>query len=80
MISNLSLTLWRLSTLTVGTFYLIAAAQRNLALLATTVPLGFLAAFVFTSTGGPWRKVAIFEGVMATITALGLLYDFQLRL
>jgi len=75
-----SLTILRLTTTTIGALYLIAAAQQNFALMSITLSLGFLAAFIFAYTGGLWRKVAIFEGVMGIITGLGLLIDYQARL
>ena len=75
-----SLTILRLTTTTVGALCLFAAAQQNFALMSITLSLGLLAAFVFAFTGGLWRKVAIFEGVMGIITGLGLLIDYQARL
>ncbi|GKZ50763.1 hypothetical protein AbraIFM66951_004127 [Aspergillus brasiliensis] len=62
-----------LSSLTLGTFYAIAAYQNNVPLMVATIPTRLLAAVVFYRTGeAAWRKVAPFEAVMGAVTALGV--------
>jgi hypothetical protein len=34
-----------------------------------------MAVVVFWSHGGPWKNVAVFEGVSATVTALALAWE-----
>ncbi|KAE8167998.1 hypothetical protein BDV40DRAFT_252253 [Aspergillus tamarii] len=64
-----------LSSLTLGTFYAIAAYQNNISLMVATIPGRLLAAVVFYRTGeATWRRVAPFEAVMGVGTALGLIF------
>ncbi|KAE8361119.1 hypothetical protein BDV27DRAFT_31766 [Aspergillus caelatus] len=64
-----------LSSLTLGTYYAIAAYQNNIPLMVATIPGWFLAAVVFYRTGeAAWRRVAPVEAVMGLGTALGLLF------
>ncbi|OOF98717.1 hypothetical protein ASPCADRAFT_204472 [Aspergillus carbonarius ITEM 5010] len=63
-----------LSSLTLGTFYAIAAYQNNIPLMVATIPGRFLAAVVFYRTGeAAWRQVAPFELVMGVGICLWIL-------
>ncbi|PWY83852.1 hypothetical protein BO94DRAFT_625413 [Aspergillus sclerotioniger CBS 115572] len=62
-----------LSSLTLGTFYAIAAYQNNIPLMVATIPGRLLAAMVFYQTGeAAWRQVAPFEALMGGMTVLGV--------
>lgn len=46
-------------------------------MMITVVPGRLLAMFVFHRSGGGWRNVAPFEGVMGLLAALGLWWDWR---
>lgn len=65
-----------MTSLSLGTFYAIAAYQNNTPMMIAAVPGRLLATFVFHNSGGGWAKVAPFEAVMGLFTAVGLYWDW----
>lgn len=66
-----------MTSLSLGAFYAIASWQNNVPLMITAVPGRLLAMVVFYRSGGGWRGVAPFEGVMGVLTAVGLWWDWR---
>ncbi|KAJ5755802.1 hypothetical protein N7533_005345 [Penicillium manginii] len=75
-ISNGTIQAISLTSLSLGSFYTIAAYQNNTPMMIVSVPGRLLAAFVFHQAGGGWRDVAPFEGVMGLFTAVGIYWDW----
>jgi hypothetical protein len=67
-----------MTSLSLGTFYAIAAYQNNIPMMVAAVPGRLLATFVFHNSGGGWAKVAPFEAIMGLLTAGGLYWDWRL--
>jgi hypothetical protein len=68
-----------MTSLSLGTFYAIAAYQNNIPMMIAAVPGRLMATFVFHNSGGGWAKVAPFEAVMGLFTAVGLYWDWTLK-
>ncbi|KAM3067331.1 hypothetical protein ACMFMF_009825 [Clarireedia jacksonii] len=64
-----------LSSITIGTFYLIAAKKRDKLAMKLSILGRTMAVLVFLRNGGVWRKVAIFEGVCGGLLAASLLWE-----
>lgn len=45
--------------------------------MIAAVPGRLLAALVFHRSGGEWRKVAPFEGIMGTLIAIGIYWTWS---
>ncbi|KAJ5231989.1 hypothetical protein N7468_004945 [Penicillium chermesinum] len=65
-----------LTSISLGTFYGLAAYQNNIPMMLTAIPGRLLAMFVFHRAGGGWKDVAPFEGAMALLTAIGLYWSW----
>lgn len=68
-----------MTSISLGTFYAIAAYQNNIPMIVAAVPGRLMATFVFHNSGGGWAKVAPFEAVMGLFTAVGLYWDWTLK-
>ena len=68
---------YSLTSLSLGSFYAIASYQNNIPMMIAAVPGRLLAMVVFHRSGGGWKSVAPFEGVMGLLTALGLWWDWR---
>lgn len=66
-----------LTSLSLGSFYAIASYQNNIPMMLVAVPGRLLAMVVFHRSGGGWKNVAPFEGLMGLLTALGLWWDWR---
>jgi hypothetical protein len=66
-----------LTSLSLGSFYAIASYQNNIPMMIAAVPGRLLAMVVFHRSGGGWKNVAPFEGVMGVLTAVGLWWDWR---
>ncbi|KAI9651376.1 hypothetical protein NHQ30_001418 [Ciborinia camelliae] len=68
-----------LGSISIGTFYLIAAQRRDRLAMWLTVIGRTIAVAVFMVDAGPWRNVAIFEGVCGGLLAGSLIWEFRSR-
>ncbi|KAJ5650189.1 uncharacterized protein N7484_003912 [Penicillium longicatenatum] len=64
-----------LTSLALGTYYLISTYQRNTVIMASSVPSRLVAAFVMYRAGGNWVQPAIFEVSMAIAASAALVWD-----
>ncbi|KAL4911119.1 hypothetical protein BDW74DRAFT_142476 [Aspergillus multicolor] len=64
-----------LTSLALGTYYLISSYQRDTTIMASSVPSRLVAAWVMYRNGGNWTRVAGFEAVMAFAASAALLWD-----
>ncbi|KAJ5218055.1 uncharacterized protein N7498_000154 [Penicillium cinerascens] len=78
-LSNGTIQAISMTSLSLGTFYAIAAYQNNIPMMLTAIPGRLLAAFVFHHSGGGWAKVAPFEALMGLLNAVGLYWDWTLK-
>ena len=63
-----------MSSFSIGALFLQAVYQHNQAVMALSIVGRILAVVVFWwLNGGPWKNVAIFEGVMGLLTGLSLI-------
>jgi hypothetical protein len=71
-------TIHSLTSLALGTFYSIAAYQRNIPIMAASLPGRFIAALIFYRNGGAWGKVAVWEAFMGVVTGASLVWELYL--
>ncbi|KAJ5166393.1 uncharacterized protein N7482_005174 [Penicillium canariense] len=64
-----------LTSLALGTYYLISTYQRDALIMASSVPSRLVAAFVMYRAGGAWVQVAAFEVSMAIVAGAALVWD-----
>ncbi|KAF5861100.1 hypothetical protein ETB97_000611 [Aspergillus alliaceus] len=64
-----------LTSLALGTYYLISTYQRDSVIMASSVPSRLVAAFVMYRAGGGWVQVAAFEISMAMAAGVALFWD-----
>jgi hypothetical protein len=64
-----------LTSLALGTYYLISTYQRNTVIMASSVPSRLVAATVMYRAGGNWVQPAAFEVLMAIAASAALLWD-----
>ena len=60
-------------------FYCMAAWRKDGVLMWMSVVGRGMAVYVFGADGGPWRNVAVFEGVCGGVLAAVLLWEGWLR-
>ncbi|RDW93698.1 uncharacterized protein DSM5745_01020 [Aspergillus mulundensis] len=65
-----------LTSLALGTYYLISSYQRHTAIMVSSVPSRLLAAWVMHRNGGNWTRVAGFEAAMAVVAGAALIWDW----
>ncbi|KAL4885999.1 hypothetical protein BJY04DRAFT_98128 [Aspergillus karnatakaensis] len=65
-----------LTSLALGTYYLISSYQRDTAIMVSSVPSRLVAAWVMFRNGGSWVPVAGFETAMAVAASLALVWDW----
>ncbi|KAJ5679834.1 hypothetical protein N7462_008078 [Penicillium macrosclerotiorum] len=75
-LSNGTIQALSLTSLSLGSFYAIAACQNNTPMMMAAIPGRLLAMVVFYRSGGGWKNVAPFEGLMGLFTAFGLYWDW----
>ncbi|QSZ35649.1 hypothetical protein DSL72_008519 [Monilinia vaccinii-corymbosi] len=66
-----------LGSISIGTFYLIAAHRRDRLVMWLSVMGRTIAVGVFVIDAGPWRNIAIFEGVCGGLLAGSLVWGSQ---
>ncbi|ATZ48104.1 hypothetical protein BCIN_03g03520 [Botrytis cinerea B05.10] len=66
-----------LSCLSIGSLYLVAAKRGDRLAMWLSVVGRTIAVGIFWVDAGPWRKVAIFEGLCASVLAGSLLWESQ---
>ncbi|KAJ5081008.1 hypothetical protein N7456_013718 [Penicillium angulare] len=66
-----------LTSIALGACQTIAAYQNNIPMMLVTVPGRLLGAFVFHRSGGEWRKMAPFEGLMGLLIAIGVYWTWD---
>ncbi|KAJ5379804.1 uncharacterized protein N7496_002232 [Penicillium cataractarum] len=76
-LSNGTIQALSLTSLSLGSFYAIASYQNNIPMMLAAIPGRLLAMVVFHRSGGGWKNVAPFEGLMGMFTALGLWWDWR---
>ncbi|RAK98144.1 uncharacterized protein BO80DRAFT_467254 [Aspergillus ibericus CBS 121593] len=64
-----------LTSLALGTYYLISTYQRDTAIMVSSVPSRLVAAWVMYRNGGNWTRVAAFETSMAIAASAALIWD-----
>ncbi|OJJ98909.1 hypothetical protein ASPACDRAFT_121700 [Aspergillus aculeatus ATCC 16872] len=64
-----------LTSLALGTYYLISTYQRDTLIMVSSIPSRLVAAWVMYRNGGNWRPVAAFETSMAVLAGAALLWD-----
>ncbi|KAL4812677.1 hypothetical protein BDW67DRAFT_121549 [Aspergillus spinulosporus] len=64
-----------LTSLALGSNYLISIYQRDPAIMVFSVPSRLLAAWVMHQNGGIWTRVAAFEASMALVAGAALIWD-----
>ncbi|PWY67649.1 hypothetical protein BO94DRAFT_579510 [Aspergillus sclerotioniger CBS 115572] len=64
-----------LTSLALGTYYLISTYQRDTAIMVSSVPSRLVAAWIMYRNGGNWTRVAAFETSMAIVTTAALVWD-----
>ncbi|KAL4795320.1 hypothetical protein BDV19DRAFT_389456 [Aspergillus venezuelensis] len=64
-----------LTSLALGTYYLISAYQRDTAIMVSSVPSRLIAAWVMYRNGGNWVPPAVFEAAMAVLAGVSLVWD-----
>ncbi|KAJ5679473.1 hypothetical protein N7462_007717 [Penicillium macrosclerotiorum] len=67
-----------LTSLALGTYYLISTYQRDTLIMASSVPSRLVAAFVMYRAGGNWVQVAAFETSMAIVASAALAWDWYM--
>ncbi|KAJ5771174.1 uncharacterized protein N7511_003225 [Penicillium nucicola] len=67
-----------LTSLALGTFYTIAAYQRNIPIMVASLPGRLIGALVFYRNGGAWGKVAVWEASMGVLTGVALIWELYL--
>jgi hypothetical protein len=58
-----------------GLYYLLAAYQENRIFFIATVPTRLLTTMVFATLGGPWKLLAVWEGIGAVVTLAAVLRE-----
>ncbi|RAH77846.1 hypothetical protein BO86DRAFT_392253 [Aspergillus japonicus CBS 114.51] len=64
-----------LTSLALGTYYLISTYQRDTLIMVSSIPSRLVAAWVMYRNGGNWRPVAAFETSMAVLAGAALFWD-----
>ncbi|TEY71627.1 hypothetical protein BOTCAL_0089g00060 [Botryotinia calthae] len=64
-----------LSCLSIGSLYLVAAKRGDRLAMWLSVVGRTIAVGIFWIDAGPWRKVAVFEGLCASVLAGSLLWE-----
>ncbi|KAJ5785586.1 uncharacterized protein N7503_010798 [Penicillium pulvis] len=64
-----------LTSLALGTYYLISTYQRDTLIMASSVPSRLVAAFVMYRAGPHWVQTAAFEVAMAIAASAALIWD-----
>ncbi|KAJ5913615.1 hypothetical protein N7504_002498 [Penicillium tannophilum] len=64
-----------LTSLALGTYYLISTYQRDTLIMASSVPSRLVAAFVMYRAGEHWAQTAAFEVIMAIAASAALIWD-----
>ncbi|KAL2827477.1 hypothetical protein BJY01DRAFT_229077 [Aspergillus pseudoustus] len=65
-----------LTSLALGTYYLISSYQRDTAIMVSSVPSRLVAAWVMYRNGGNWIPPAVFEAAMAAVAGAALVWDW----
>lgn len=68
-----------LTSLALGTYYLISTYQKDTAIMVSSVPSRLVAAWVMYRNGGDWRPVAAFETSMAILASSALAWDWYIK-
>jgi hypothetical protein len=64
-----------ITSLALGTYYLISSYQRDTAIMVSSVPSRLVAAWIMYRNGGNWTQVAAFETSMAVVASAALIWD-----
>ncbi|KAL3475382.1 hypothetical protein BJX99DRAFT_229811 [Aspergillus californicus] len=64
-----------LTSLALGSYYLISSYQRDTAIMVSSVPSRLVAAWIMYRNGGNWKPVAAFETSMAIVASAALIWD-----
>ncbi|PCG88067.1 Hypothetical protein PENO1_112300 [Penicillium occitanis (nom. inval.)] len=64
-----------ITSLALGTYYLISSYQRDTAIMVSSVPSRLVAAWIMYRNGGNWTQVAAFETSMAAVASAALIWD-----
>lgn len=68
-----------LTSLALGTYYLISTYQKDTAIMVSSVPSRLVAALVMYRNGGAWIPVAAFETSMAVLAGSALFWDWYMK-
>ncbi|KAJ5107201.1 hypothetical protein N7456_003876 [Penicillium angulare] len=64
-----------LTSLALGTYYLISSYQKDTLIMASSIPSRLVAAWIMYRNGGNWVPVAGFETSMAILASAALIWD-----